>query len=507
MARSHVARSDVDFLLGAGLSMKPPSRLPSGMQLKDLVVTLALERLGDRELVAELLDHSAFKAVQPEILFADIYTIAGKFVFAAIRHEITGALPNASHYALSQIVKAREATFYTTNFDDLLEAAGIDPAKVKHLHGSIDEPGSIGALISDVTRPALIKEPHSNRRLLIVAGYSGSDPDVLRFLRRSPYRAIIWLLRPGGDEAVEARVSRADLPMSVHYCLTDMHGFIDALASVRNDAHGARRKPRAYRPAPPGVDRAVLITAMLLYRCELYPKCVELIDQYLASVGPKSRSAITRAEIFRAEAGRPSRLSPEASLARLQPLGAGIPPMLRLELNNIRGVLNLDMAAHDQAKHHFERIIDHPAHEDGPMFHRDRATRMKSIVANNLGLAHHELGNFREARRYFLMSIRTKIRTGNPLGLVSGFHNLALVHTAEGRFERAKRWDDKARELAERHGAYRRRIEHLKDMHDLLLSKGLASEARSLLTEALQLFRDHVPHLTALGEELQARTA
>jgi hypothetical protein len=189
---------ELDFLLGAGISMLHPSNLPSGPEMRDRILRLALQNLPDPRLIETILADGTYKRVIPEVLFADKYSIAGRMVFDLIVPLLDSSAVNQSHVVLAIMARGYGCRLYTTNFDLMLESAGAPRRLVRHLHGDIRDRGQIAVLPSGVSRP--IPTPQAQtpmRETLAVLGYSGNDRDIINFLSNSSYRQIFWFAPPG----------------------------------------------------------------------------------------------------------------------------------------------------------------------------------------------------------------------------------------------------------------------------------------------------------------------
>ncbi|QTE29251.1 SIR2 family NAD-dependent protein deacylase [Pengzhenrongella sicca] len=250
----------LSVLVGAGLSMAPPSNVPSWMGFNEQLLTEMKSRL----LTVLPTSNEVHEDVARLALARDTVTgfseivsdaFARDYWFDALRH-LDGELPNAGHWALADL--ARRGTvrlIVTTNFDTLIEralgAAGVDhrvlvpknsaPPKivddpsgllVVKVHGSVERSASLVDLARqkasgiDVSWKSWLSRSLC-RHPLLVAGFSGYDLTLGRdYLGLEAALAqglshVTWLSRDGHvlenvsrllALAKEGRVVAADLP-------------------------------------------------------------------------------------------------------------------------------------------------------------------------------------------------------------------------------------------------------------------------------------------------------
>ena len=118
-------------LCGAGISMIPPTVLPSGNQLRDWCVASLLSDSCSESLVKKILASSAYHELLPESILQDISLFCSQHVDRFISRSLSSRAYNCLHSFMSREFDE----IYTTNFDLCFERAGA--GRVIHLHGSV----------------------------------------------------------------------------------------------------------------------------------------------------------------------------------------------------------------------------------------------------------------------------------------------------------------------------------------------------------------------------------
>lgn len=213
----------VAVLAGAAVSRAAPASLPIvGDFYRALagIATAHEPRLGTSNRVEASLRHLPFEMLMEA--FRRVLSDAPSDRVAELLHGIYGkGSPNRNHSLLASLVGGDIALVMTTNFDTLIErggglgsihsetdiagiatvlADGDDASRtVVHLHGSVDQPSSLGALQRRVARPLTGSRGDVLRWVrrtmpLVLVGYSGSDQDIAPLLLE-PGHPHIWLNR------------------------------------------------------------------------------------------------------------------------------------------------------------------------------------------------------------------------------------------------------------------------------------------------------------------------
>ncbi len=324
------------FLVGAGISIDPPTRLPSGLALTNQAfaslflpdvfdATGARTADGAQTTVAHL--HQTMSIVDrdgnPAPLRLEVLlgaaAQAGPGPIAQLLHDVIDAPPNPNHEAIGALT-ALGARVLTTNFDTCIErsASAQGRAVVHHLHQALEDPADVprlGAFFSTIERgfpdamTALLDDVLQSTDQLVVAGYSGSDHfDVNRYFSELSFRGlrldhlrVRWLTHgsgpsAGGLSAITGWLTDVGATVSEEHVLTT-----DVLADVAT-AFGATVLPPtgSARPPtpPPDLDLAARQrNTYALYQAIGYPKgSLELIDQAGLTPGIEEATAIAWSE-------------------------------------------------------------------------------------------------------------------------------------------------------------------------------------------------------------------
>lgn len=241
--RRDVENGRLAILCGAGISTPPPSSLPLAADLVQLTVQRLLEPY-DRWLRS--------LTIRPEMLFAYLYRQDPLATFDAIRTDLSSRRFNQLHDFGAQIIERRGAVI-TTNFDTLIEAALEERANPFHrsvrtcdfassvlfkIHGSIDDPASLGLTIDQVgaglgpERTRSLQELVRDRVVLVI-GYSGNDQlDIMPVLRTSDYDRIVWIVHDNGGRwrRVAPPLPELKLLSRTSFWRSSTREFVEALA-------------------------------------------------------------------------------------------------------------------------------------------------------------------------------------------------------------------------------------------------------------------------------------
>lgn len=172
-------------------------------------------------------------------------------------------------------------------------------------------------------------------------------------------------------------------------------------------------------------------------------------------------------------------------------LGPASPAELRLRLQNDLGLILLETGATAAALEAFERAralqVEAPANPS-----------QAASLLNNLGHAHHDLGQLDEAERYYRLSIesgREAREPGQEANLAIHLNNLALLMRELGRDEEARDMFRESLEIRQvvmgpRHGYTG--LGHLQ-LGRILLDGGEVDTARPHLESALEISTETMP--------------
>ncbi len=204
---------------GAGISMDPPTSLPSWAALSGEVVNSIAERAStvisdSSALATTILDREKRRKFPPDYIAEKIVHTIGGAYFEVLRC-VDSDRPNENHLALAELAAAGKLrAIVTTNFDRTIEAAftargiplevradppsvqtlllnwekferGGSPCQLLKLHGTADRPGTIIDTLAQRARGTPVEYLECIRRLLMFGywlflGYSGADLETQR---------------------------------------------------------------------------------------------------------------------------------------------------------------------------------------------------------------------------------------------------------------------------------------------------------------------------------------
>lgn len=212
-------------LAGSAVSYAPPTNLPSATAIKNSLLRSLLRNIPLRDAptrgltqVRQRLADLPFESFMDRLSLVLTDRLIRSFEYMTERQ------PNRNHVLLSILLRhCYRQTLLTTNFDTMIEkAVGVADTlihsadfsrwserhgrsksrpTVAKLHGCASRCKTIAATLARVARPleqskdTFIQEL-SRRSLLLIIGYSGSDPDIMDALTRLRPRQIVWLTHP-----------------------------------------------------------------------------------------------------------------------------------------------------------------------------------------------------------------------------------------------------------------------------------------------------------------------
>ena len=260
-------KSGIFFFTGAGISFSPPSNLPLGNQVIDLILQTLLSKshLGNDISVNEYILWISRK-IPMELLWEILVRVVGKRILE-ILCLFEGDQPNADHIAISLICeKFNINTIFTLNFDSLQEKAiriftskkalsvstirdfkryisnskkNTDSIWVIHLHNLV-KPGNFRDLaitINDVgiglpRYKSLALISNINEKDVICAGYSNGDIDTFPILNKTN-KLLLWYLHEG---TIPESVLQCKRKLKDKFILIkrnkDENGFSDLLSNI-----------------------------------------------------------------------------------------------------------------------------------------------------------------------------------------------------------------------------------------------------------------------------------
>jgi len=251
-------------LTGAGVSMLPPSSLPSWWRLN---IDAYRAFVADDAELGAFVDAIEKLPLPPSVLAQFLWEILGSEEYPNSLAVLRGGVPNRNHRVIATLAaNGLLRDIVTLNFDRLHERALAESgvayevnaatpvqaspagdsgaAIVWKLHGTIESPETIFATLDQTTREHGIGPEKKTalrqireRANLLVLGYSGGDffldPDYLGFVSCPGPGSLIWNMRPGeivDDRHPLVRLSRERPEIVI--CEGLLPGVLDSLATA-----------------------------------------------------------------------------------------------------------------------------------------------------------------------------------------------------------------------------------------------------------------------------------
>jgi tetratricopeptide (TPR) repeat protein len=202
------------FMFGAGISLYRRSCCPSWLEMVEAILTEIAEFSPPEELPHILQPH--FGLLFNEVFFQITDHVLHRERTADLIQACIGTREFSNiHRFVAWLIDNFDVRVLTTNFDELIEAAGFSPGRsdrLLKLHGTLSDIDSARFTVNSVFQPLSQDIAEKARasirgRTLLIAGYSGMDEfDVMPVLFNpvaGPNR-VIWVCHLGGsiDESV-----------------------------------------------------------------------------------------------------------------------------------------------------------------------------------------------------------------------------------------------------------------------------------------------------------------
>jgi len=490
----------LSFFVGAGVSKDDPSFLPDWTEFRNAMLTVLTDRLyatafltGDSTTVVknDLLEYDSRYGsprglwLKPEVVLQWIHSYIPTAVHNMLRVFACGH-PNRNHLTLALLAARSNILLATCNFDTQIERAietigfpfrrfaGSRPAGGCHsfreymaftrrtrkspiavlkIHGCISAPSTIRATIEQVSRPIRRAEKEALRhllrnRFLIVAGYSGRDPDIRNEFEAvaAKSKGLLWLARDEGSLTTE--VSR--IPNTT-FGTGDINTFFAALADclkleirvktglpISVSAHAET----AVRNAP------VLPTALALSELAMHIGCRSTVEILAERVITSSRNRRWIALAWMSLGDSKRRANPRDALhcfeqaeAAARTLRADHPLMYGHSLkylaaqHYVLGDLDIALALNTKSLTWVRKS-------------GDQATEGR--VLDDRAIIYRQRGNIHYAIRLRMQSVALLEKAGDTISLAMVYNNLGKDYDRLDNFSEAEKWWRKSLVLKEK---------------------------------------------------------
>lgn len=217
---------------GAGISIPPPSNLPSAVEVIELVTSTLCNHPAIEEYRADLLQSLRNRGLKMEVLF-EMAQRSAATKLPALFQVFDGHSPNHYHHFLARLLQAGSISHVVTpNFDCLIENASVmkppvlatedehaqrvRPAIYK-IHGTVNRPETIIGVLKQVSRGLganknnLMLETLSQTCVLV--GWSDDDIDLTPAFFEAQDGLLIWFsYDPNLTSVVDFRATVKELP-------------------------------------------------------------------------------------------------------------------------------------------------------------------------------------------------------------------------------------------------------------------------------------------------------
>ncbi len=517
-ALTHAARDGrLVVFVGAGVSVAPPTCLPSWWEVNQAVVE-ALARQVEPDVGREAAN--GFAHIVSERQRADRFPpeYQAEVIVGRLRHRyfevlrcLDGDEPNASHLALATLARAGcVRAILTTNFDRVLEAAfqtvntpldvryrpeqmralADDPALLERadapcqllkIHGSADAPDTLVDTLSQRKRGLPPATDECIRHLLrfghwLFVGFSGADleadPGYLHLRGDADVaRGFTWLVREGSQPLRAVRSLETLYADRGHIVHGELPGWLDGLAQTL--AGDARPAATVLAPAQVEARRSAATRAVL-----------EHTDAWAVEQG-KRRCSVVLAALLEA-VGDPAAalelLTRVRERATDEDRATGTYGMVCDQLGSLyraRGENELALERFREAATIFEALD---------------AEEARFGVRSNMALALVDLGRYDEALQHFEAAREAAAARGDRDDEAVALHNIGLVHRSRGDFAAAVRiFETELREVTA--------LGDEQGRATVLLSIGDALARLDRYDEALDRLRESLAIVERLGAE------
>jgi tetratricopeptide (TPR) repeat protein len=428
------ARNPV-ILCGAGVSMIPPTSLPSGNALRDICVRKLLSDPASADIISRLSASPAYQALLPEV----VLQLMGSTVGVGVDRFIANLVKNAEANGVHRYIAEHFSPVFTTNFDLCFERAGA--RQTLHLHGSAADPESMQNRIFRLGKTSLRENSAfkrlAHRRVLMIIGYSLRDEDVIRSLTSFPPELIIYLSRSGSPPEAYRRLRS---PLQIAKGSAEEFFGVPSLASAATPRRTIRPSPHKLPPLGKRANALLRVCS----RAAQYDLGQTLIQSYRPRLSgrPKLLAMCEVADNLRI-LGRfeeAVELCQEvlSDVSARRPYNADIVSTVHVEM----GLCDLDRGSRE-----FEAIEKHfmaALEVFNPVVERECGGRFaveseiwRARIFNNLGLLYAAKGDHKKSIVYLNKSLKIKQRHHELYGRAQTLSNMAKVQISAGLLTQA----------------------------------------------------------------------
>lgn len=531
------------FFVGAGISKEAPSYLPDWAEFRDALLSAMIERLCaggflsqvegksiGRELLAYGSRHSLW--LRPEVVLQWIYSYTPRAIQNMLQVFSLGH-PNSNHRTLALLCACSNARVGTCNFDVHIEHA-LDNAEVPYqvfagsrksgrcrsfrqyaqfeitspsglvpilkIHGCVSAPSTIRATVQQESRPMPVGGRQALRclarqRLLIVAGYSGRDFDILPEITAAAVksRGVLWLARDRASVIPEV----LKVPNTT-FAMGDVNSFFGIIAEKLGYACGTRKDgPLSVRDhAQEAVRHSRMVpTALGIATLGMHIGCfaaVQLLSEKVVTTSSSRPRHVANALMSLGDTKR--RSEPVNALSCFQEAKRIAHPIRAEE-----PVLYARTLAYVAGQHYLTGDIDKALSfntRSTAWARKGNGRRLQALNMDDRALMFRHRGNVPYAIRLRLKSVSILEAMGDVINLAMVYNNLGKDYNSLDRFGEAEKWWRMSLKLKEKHTNNSPDIARTRfNLGELLRNTGRTEEAVqafALARSRARMLRDRV---------------
>lgn len=234
------------FMFGAGISLYRRSYCPSWLEMVEAILTEIAEFTPPEELPRILQPH--FGLLFNEIFFQITDHVLHRKRTADLIQACIGTREFSNiHRFIAWLIDNFDVRVLTTNFDELIEAAGVSPARSNRLlklHGTLSDMDSARFTVNSVFQPLSPDIAEKARasirgRTLLIAGYSGMDEfDVMPvFFDPAGPNRVIWVCHPG--DSIDDSVTKHFAQVRTRVIAVDIDDILSKVYSQISDTQSS----------------------------------------------------------------------------------------------------------------------------------------------------------------------------------------------------------------------------------------------------------------------------
>ncbi|MCC6680503.1 MAG: SIR2 family protein [Phycisphaeraceae bacterium] len=473
---SKLQQGNLIFFTGSAISQFHPSAIPTGRRLKAALISGLFDSLSDtrvKSLVKQRVGLRRISSLPFELAMERIHECLSTYFFS-IFHFMNDRDCNSVHLALARLLRFTSSrTILTTNFDCLLESAlkrlhnqpivqhnelrKISNYKVFKLHGSIDDFSSISATLASVGRGM---PRHISRRLsqllsthdICFIGYSGSDIDLMPFIKTCAKRRIFWLLQ---SKRELVHINDFIRELNPCYITGDLRSFVLKLQHTILKSRAVEQPKSSSLPYTQlhlskwwkisvPLRMRLYVLALLYKQCAMWHQSGEVFAAIERSLPPikSMKSRLMRASLYGKWADveyRRRRLKAadnlwDRGLQSIKGVRGRTAQLFRGHLLNDMGAAYYKRGMFSDAQRYLLQAKD-IGDSCSSKLYKDNIPELRGNNFDNLGLVAYATGSLDEAESHFQKAICEFTKSGNVVMKAVSTIGLVMVYTRQGRNE------------------------------------------------------------------------